>query len=92
MERSDVLETLKKYIEETIILDAHVSIDPDTPLLDWDILNSISTTRLVAFVWDHYGVEVPPGEMLGANFRNLTAITELVCRLGEVKEDGLAGR
>ena len=97
MEAQGVRETLKKYIEETIISDSEVNLEFDTPLLDWGILNSLSTTKLVGFVRDHFGVEVPPGEMVGENFRDLTAISGLICRIDEAtgdraKEDGRAGR
>lgn len=37
--------------------------------------------RLVGFVRDRFGVEIPIAEMIGDNFRDLTAIATLVTGL-----------
>jgi acyl carrier protein len=78
MSDQHVLETLRKWIIEQV-LDASVpTIEPDAPLLEWGILNSLSTTRLVGFIRDQFGVEVPPELLVGANFKDLNSITRLV--------------
>jgi acyl carrier protein len=77
----EVLDILKKYIEERILDSPGVVLEADTPLLEWGILNSLSTTQLVGFVRDHFGMDVPPEEMVGENFRDLASITRLLQRL-----------
>lgn len=76
-----VLETLRKYVVEHILDGAGATIDADTPLLELGILNSISTTRLVGFVREQFGVDVPPEELAGRNFKDLDSISQLVTRL-----------
>lgn len=81
MSDPEVLETLRKWIVEQV-LDASVgTIEPDAPLLEWGILNSLSTTRLVGFIRNQFGVEIPPESLVGANFKDLNSITLLVTGL-----------
>ncbi|WP_460395462.1 acyl carrier protein [Actinophytocola sediminis] len=64
------------------VLNASVdTIEPDAPLLEWGILNSLSTTRLVGFIRDQFGIDVPPESLVGANFKDLNSITALVVGL-----------
>lgn len=81
MEHQDVLEAIRKFIEEGILGGAEVTLDANTPLLELGILTSLSTMRLVGFVRDRFGVEIPIAEMIGDNFRDLTAIATLVTGL-----------
>jgi acyl carrier protein len=81
MSDPEVLETLRKWIVEEV-LDATVgTIEPDAPLLEWGILNSLSTTRLIGFIRTQFGVDVPPESLVGANFKDLNSITRLVTGL-----------
>lgn len=82
MNFQDVFDVLRKYIEERILDTTEVTLGEDTPLLEWGILNSLSTTRLTGFIREHFGVEVPIEEMVGDNFRDLRSIGALVVRLG----------
>ena len=81
MDGQEFLDILKKYIEERILDGPGTTLEADTPLLEWGILNSLSTTQLVGFVRDHFGIDVPPEEMVGQNFRDLASITRLLQRL-----------
>jgi len=78
MEHADVLGILKKFIEEQIIDSAGVDVSPDTPLLEWGILNSLSTTRLIGFVHERFAIFIPAERIVGENFRDLNRITRLV--------------
>jgi acyl carrier protein len=77
-----ILDTLREYVDERILQDPAVAIDPDTPLLEWGILNSVSTVQLIGFIRERFGVDVPPEEVAGANFRDLRSITRLLVRTG----------
>ncbi|WP_326823013.1 acyl carrier protein [Streptosporangium sp. NBC_01639] len=81
MHESEVADVLRKYLTERILDASNVEIEPDTPLLEWGILNSLTTTRLVGFVREQYGIEIPVEEMVGENFKNLLNISRLVVRL-----------
>ncbi|WP_103339723.1 acyl carrier protein [Amycolatopsis sp. CA-126428] len=81
MEHAEVLGTLTEFIREKVLDSAGVEVDPHTPLLEWGILNSLSTTALVVFINERLGVDVPAERMVGRNFRDLDSITRLVLEL-----------
>lgn len=78
MEHEDIQEAIRDFIEEGLLDGAEVTIEPDTPLLELGILTSLSTMRLLGFIRERFGVEIPMVEMTGDNFRDLAAITTLV--------------
>ncbi len=82
MNESEVADVLRKYLTERILDAADVQLEPDTPLLEWGILNSLTTTRLVGFIREQFGIEIPVEEMVGGNFKDLLSISRLVVRLG----------
>ena len=75
------LDTLREYVDERILQDPTVTIDPDTPLLECGILNSVSTVQLVGFIRERFHVVIPPEEVAGRNFRDLRSITQLLAKL-----------
>ncbi|WP_447008041.1 phosphopantetheine-binding protein [Saccharothrix isguenensis] len=81
MEHAEVLGTLTEFIREKVLDSTEVEILPDTPLLEWGILNSLSTTGLVVFIGQRFGVDIPAERMVGRNFRDLDSITRLVLEL-----------
>ena len=85
MEQPEILEALRKHLEE-IIDSPGTTLEPDTPLLEWGILNSLTTTRLVAFVRDSLEVDIPPEEMVGEHFRDLLSISRLVAGLADRRD------
>jgi acyl carrier protein len=76
-----VLDSLRDYVTERILQDPSVTIEPDTPLLEWGILNSISTVQLIGFIREQFQVDVPPEEIAGRNFRDLRSISQLLAQL-----------
>lgn len=82
MNESEVADVIRKYLTERILDASDVEIELDTPLLEWGILNSLTTTRLVGFIRDQFGIEIPIEEMVGGNFKDLLSISRLVTGLG----------
>jgi acyl carrier protein len=80
MREQIILNTLRDYVDERILQDPTVTIEPDTPLLEWGILNSVSTVQLIGFIRERFHVDVPPEEVAGRNFRDLRSITQLLAR------------
>jgi acyl carrier protein len=76
-----IFDTLRKYVDDRILQDPTVTIEPDTPLLEWGILNSVSTVQLIGFIRERFHVVVPPEEVAGRNFRDLRSITQLLAQL-----------
>jgi acyl carrier protein len=81
MQDQVVLDSLRAYVSERILQDPSVAIEPDTPLLEWGILNSISTVQLIGFIREQFQVDVPPEEVAGRNFKDLRSISQLLAQL-----------
>jgi len=81
MQDQVIFESLRTYLSERILQDSSVKIEPDTPLLEWGILNSISTVQLIGFIREQFQVDVPPEEVAGRNFKDLRSITQLLAQL-----------
>lgn len=81
MQDQMIFESLRDYISERILQDPSVRIEPDTPLLEWGILNSISTVQLIGFIREQFQVDVPPVEVAGRNFKDLRSISQLLVQL-----------
>ncbi len=81
MQDQVILDTLRSYVCERILQDPSVTIEPETPLLEWGILNSISTVQLIGFIRERFQVNVPPEKVVGTNFKDLRSISELLAQL-----------
>ncbi|MFF3667002.1 acyl carrier protein [Microtetraspora malaysiensis] len=49
-----------------------------TPLLAWGVLDSFKTARLVGFIHDELGSQIPPDQLNASNFQDVRSIAELV--------------
>jgi acyl carrier protein len=76
-----ILDTLRTYVGEQILQDPSVAIEPETPLLEWGVLNSLSTVQLIGFIREELDIEVPAEEVVGGNFKDLRSITRLLVQL-----------
>lgn len=83
MKQSEVLASLKGYISRGILDGQDIGLDASTPLLEWGIINSIEIARLVSFIQDRFGVEIPGEKIVFEYFRDLTTITSLVLELAQ---------
>jgi acyl carrier protein len=81
MQDQVILDSLRAYVSERILQDPTVTIEPDTPLLEWGILNSISTVQLIGFIREQFQVDIPPEEVAGRNFKDLRSISQLLAQL-----------
>ncbi|HEX4701952.1 MAG TPA: acyl carrier protein [Pseudonocardiaceae bacterium] len=81
-ERSYVIDRLVAFVRRELLDGKDVTdFTTTTPLLDWGLLNSIETTRLVAYIRDEFGVRVPPTDMVSRHFKDVESITDLVTSL-----------
>lgn len=88
MENAVVLETIRKFLVDEVLEGVNANVTADTPLLEWGVLSSMSTMRLVSFLSERFGVEVPSGEVVGKNFKDLGSITAMVLRMRAEQQDG----
>jgi acyl carrier protein len=84
-QRDEILGRLTSYVRQELLGDDGDAVDvdlrPDSPLLEWGVLNSMNTARLIAFVRTELDVDVPPTHITGRHFRSLDSITDLILSL-----------
>ena len=78
MQRSTVVEQLKKYIAQDVLGGKDIGLDETTPLLEWGIINSLEIVRLLSFVRKQFGADIPVGEIAAESFTSISSIAELV--------------
>lgn len=76
--REQVLRELTRYIADDVLKDASSGLEPTSPLLEWGVLNSMNLMNLLTHIHSRYGAAVSPVELVGNNFKDLNAITDLV--------------
>lgn len=82
MDRNTVVDELAEYVRaEFLGDDRSTELGPTTPLLEWGILNSMNTARLLTHIRERHGVNVPPTYLVGNNFRDLSRIADMVVEL-----------
>ena len=76
------METSKKisdYIQKEIANGREVSNDES--LLAAGVLDSLAVVKLVAYVEDEFGIEIPDSDFDPDNFESVATITELIERI-----------
>lgn len=58
--------------------DATGELTDETPLLAWGVLDSFKTARLLGFIQDELGSQIPPEQLYAANFRDIRSIAAMV--------------
>lgn len=81
LDRATVAAEVKDYIRTDLLGEPEAELALDAPLLEWGLLNSLNISRLIVFVNDRYGVEVPPEQVVGRNFQNIGAVADMVVSL-----------
>src|SRR4029078_11081556 len=69
MDRSQVVAELAEYVRVELLGDHAAELGPTTPLLEWGILNSMNTARLLTHIRERHGVNVPPTLLAHAHRR-----------------------
>jgi acyl carrier protein len=81
-DRDVVVKDLTQYIQEHMLTGDPVELTAGSPLLEWGILNSVGTARLVGYIRNQFGVRVPAGQMVRQNFQTIDSIADLIGSLG----------
>lgn len=68
----------------TEFLDGDVAgeLTDETPLLAWGVLDSFKMARLLSFVQDGLGAEIPAERLSAGNFRDIRSIAAVVAASG----------
>ena len=78
MQRSTVLEQLKRYIAQDVLEGNDIGLDETTPLLEWGIINSLEMAGLVSFIHQQFAVKIPSEKLVATSFANISSLTDLV--------------
>jgi acyl carrier protein len=82
MSHTEVVDELASYVRtEFLGDDRSAELGPTTPLLEWGILNSMNTAKLLTHIREQHGVNVPPTYLVGNNFKDLSRIADMVVEL-----------
>ena len=58
--------------------DATGELTDKTPLLAWGVLDSFKTARLLSFIQDELGSQIPPAQLYAGNFRDVRSIAAMI--------------
>jgi acyl carrier protein len=88
MRHAETVDILRTFLVEEVLDGPAAGLTADTPLLEWGILTSMSTMRLVSFIGLRLGVQIPVEEVVGTNFKDLNAVARLVESLAAAPQPG----
>jgi clorobiocin biosynthesis protein CloN5 len=60
--------------------DPQGELDVTTPLLEWGILNSLNTARLIGYIRTEFDAAGPLEKADAATFRNVASIASMLCQ------------
>ncbi len=74
----NVSAVLKDYIREELMNGANGDLDESENLLAAGIIDSLGILRLVSFVEEKFGIEVPDEDVTIDNFQSVKSMTDYV--------------
>jgi acyl carrier protein len=77
-EHTEYVNQLKHYIANSVLDGKDIGLDETTPLLEWGIINSMELLRLLRFIHQSFGVEIPFEKVTADDFVTIDAIASLV--------------
>lgn len=72
------MKALSDYLVKQVLDGKNIGLDETTPLLEWGVINSIEMVRLLNFISQRFGVDIPAEKMVADHFANLDSIVNLV--------------
>ena len=67
---------LAQYIQTEILHGRKVEVKEDEDLLSAGILDSLSILKLVVFIEESFGIQVPDEDLVYDNFKSINAMAE----------------
>ena len=75
----ETTQKIKHYIaSEIMYADDDEALSEDEPLLGSGIVDSLGIMRLVSYIEEEFGVEVPEEQLVPEHFRTVTAVAQFV--------------
>jgi acyl carrier protein len=66
---------LLNYVKEELLHGRKVELRADEDLLSSGIVDSLGILKLVGFVEDHFGIQVPDEDVVHENFHSIQALS-----------------
>ncbi|MFG3252534.1 acyl carrier protein [Streptomyces sp. NPDC048172] len=90
MTLDEVTPRITDFIRESFLDgDPKGELTEVTPLLEWEVLNSMNSALLLNFLREELRVDVPLASINAANFRDVASISKLVSGLTAVPTEGV---
>ncbi|MBK8021004.1 MAG: acyl carrier protein [Chloroflexi bacterium] len=67
-------EAMREFIQNRLVFGMNKAIGYDDDLLLSGLLDSLNVIRLLAFIQERFGVDVPPEDVVFENFSTINAI------------------
>jgi len=74
----NVIDTTRNFLATELRIAQAAEIDPDLPLVQRGIIDSIELMQIVLFLETQYGIKVDETEILPSNLRSLSTIQNFV--------------
>jgi acyl carrier protein len=78
MQRTTVIEQLKRYIAQDVLGGKDIGLDETTPLLEWGIINSLEMAKLLSFIRKQFAVDISTDKLVADSFSSISSIADLV--------------
>ena len=75
-----VIDVVREFLGTQLRIADVQDVDPDWPLVQRGVIDSIELMQIVAFVEERFGIAVDDTEVVPGNFRTLSAIAGFVAR------------
>lgn len=76
MNNTDVEETLKGFVVNELLIGETTDPTYDDELLVAGIIDSLGVTRLIGFVGQEFGVDIPPQDVIIDNFSTISHLAD----------------
>lgn len=74
----DIVADIKTFMKDELRIGNAAALDPEVPLVQQGVLDSIELVQLVQFLETRYGIAVDDTEVVPGNFRTLSRIVAFV--------------
>ncbi|MCX5176232.1 phosphopantetheine-binding protein [Streptomyces virginiae] len=88
VDRDELLSHIRDHIVNELLRDSEgVELAADTPLLEWGILDSLSTMRLLNFLRQDLKAPLTTSDLVGDNFRDLNSLVDFILTAHAQRQD-----
>ncbi|TMC20554.1 MAG: hypothetical protein E6J34_12405 [Chloroflexi bacterium] len=78
MNRTTIVEQLKNYIAQDVLLGKDSGLDEMTPLLAWGLINSLEMVKLLRFIRQRFSVDISTDKLSADSFTDIASIANLI--------------